>query len=154
MACLFLTRKQIPLHVFRVHYLHYLWKDNFSIDAWDNYKYEHYSYVYGYLHKICGIHWGFRSSNKLCLINCLFAHLTDLDLLPAACLLFHLANNIFVLNGKRLHLVFPLSRWFIILIFFRNILGALHTYFLSNVSHLLFFTSSPVYHNLCLATCS
>lgn len=51
---------------------------------------------------------------------CLFAHLADLDLLQGACQLFHLARNVFVPNGERLHLVFPLSRWFIISCYFSS----------------------------------
>lgn len=51
---------------------------------------------------------------------CLFAHLADLDLLPGACQLFHLARNVFVPNGERLHLVFPLSRWFIMWCYFSS----------------------------------
>lgn len=51
---------------------------------------------------------------------CLFAHLADLDLLPGACQLFHLAHNVFVPNGEGLHLVFPLSRWFIMSCYFSS----------------------------------
>lgn len=99
---------------------------------------------------IKSVHQCFLSSYKLCLINCLFAPLTDLDLLPAACLLFHLAYNIFVLNGKRLHLVFLLSRWFIMLIFFRNSLGALALQGQQMLAHLLSLQcqSSGLFHFL------
>lgn len=50
----------------------------------------------------------------------LFAHLAGLDLLPGACQLFHLAHNVSVPNGERLHLVFPLSRWFIMPCYFSS----------------------------------
>lgn len=55
-----------------------------------------------------------------CYKFCLFAHLADLDLLPGACQLFHLARNVFVPNGERLHLFFPLSRWFIMSCYFSS----------------------------------
>lgn len=51
---------------------------------------------------------------------CLFAHLADSYLLPGACQLFHFAFNVFVPNGERLHLVFPLSRWFIMSCYFSS----------------------------------
>lgn len=57
-----------------------------------------------------------------CYKFCLFAHLADLDLLPGACQLFHLACNVFVPNGEKLHLVFPLSRWFIMSCYFSSVI--------------------------------